>query len=180
MEFSRWLTAWLSRHPLQSPSEVDRSRLTAGVMARVRSETAARPASAWAGLLAGWPRLALPLAAAAAVLVAVRLHHPSDARLAAEVVQGTELLAELDEPVNGWLLPDDVDTLAQDLERADLLVLAEVPQGASDDSWITETMDILNQLDQDAPEDGVSTEPTDDQWLQELEILDEQDLAARS
>lgn len=144
MDFTRWLTTWLSRHPLKAPSETDRSRFTADVMARVRSDVASRPAAGWIGRFAGWPQFALPLAAAAAVLFAMNLRHPADTRLAVAPV-----------------------------------VLAEAPE-ATDDSWITETMDILNQLDEDLPDEGASGEPSDDQWLEELEMLDEQDLAARS
>ena len=178
MDFSEWLTAWLARHPLKAPADTDRRRFANAVMARVQSEASA-PTTHWAHrLAAGWPRLVLPLAAAAALLVAVHLRRPAEPKLAA-LVQGTELLAEVGEPVNGWLLPEDADTLAADLEHDDLLVLAEEPQD-TDASWISESLQILDQLEEELPEAGASIEPTDDQWLEELESLDQQDLAARS
>ena len=176
MDFTEWLTAWLSRHPLKSPSEAERSRFTDEVMARVRSDVASAAAKSWAHRLAdAWP----PLAVAAAVMVAVHVRHPAPARLASQLLDGTELLAEVDEPVNGWLLPEDPEQLAGDLEDEDLLVLAETPE-TTDASWLADTMDVLHQLDEDLPDEGASNEPTDDQWLQELQILDEQDLATRS
>jgi hypothetical protein len=180
MNFIEWFTVWFSRHPLKAPSDADRSRFTSEVMARVRSDAASRPAVGWArSLAAGWPRLAVTLAAAAAVLVAVTIRRPADIRLAETLVQDAELLASVGEPVNGWLVPDDVDSLAEDLEHEDLLVLAEAPED-TDASWIAETLEILDRLDEDLPEGGAAGEPTDEQWLEELETLDEHDLAARS
>ena len=181
MDFTQWLTAWLSRHPLKSPPDGDRSRFTAEVMARVRSEAGPRPASSWSGLLAaGWPRLAFALAAAAAVLVAVNVRRPADGRLVAEMAQGTDLLAELGEPLEN-VLPADAEELAEDLEREDVIVLAEAPPDTDEAAWIADSMKVLDEIDDALPEDGTAGGTgNDDQWLEELEMFDQSELAAQS
>ena len=181
MDFAEWFTAWLSRHPLKSPLEADRSRFTADVMARVRAETATRPAAGWAvRLSAGWLRLALPLAAAAAVLVAVHVRHPADVRLAVELAQSTDLLAELGEPVESFL-PVDAKELAEDLERNDRIVLAEAPPDSNEASWITDSMKVLEEIDETLSDEGAAGGTGNgEQWLEELEMLDQSELAAQS
>ena len=179
MDFAEWFTAWLSRHPLKSPSEADRSRFTADVMARVRTETAVRPAAGWAASFsAGWPRFALPLAAAA-VLVAVHVRRPAEARLVAEVTQHTEMLAELGEPLES-VLPADAEELAEDLEREDLMVLAEAQPESDDATWIADSMKVLEEIDETLPDEGTAGTGNDEQWLKELETLDQSELASQS
>lgn len=182
MDFADWLKTWLARHPLKAPSDADRSRFTAQVMARVRARPT--PASWAVRLWSPWPRLAVSLAAAAVALVVVNALHPagSNTRLAAQLAQESELLAELDEPVNGWAAPDDVEHLAEELEQADAIVLAEAPQ--SDDSWVADTLQLLDQLDEELPDDdsaaGDSNTGNEEEWLDELQMMDDSELAARS
>ena len=157
---------------------------TAQVMARVRAETRpGRAPAAWTERLPDlWPRLAVSLAATAAVLAGVAVLRPLEPgqRLADRIAQESELLAELDGPVNGWGASDDVDSLAQDLEREDAIVLAEAPP--DDDSWIADTLQLLDQLDEELPDEPSAGEATsnEDEWLDELQTLDENELAARS
>ena len=90
------------------------------------------------------------------------------------------LLAELDGPMNRLDVPDDVEHLAKTLEQADTIVLAEAPQ--SDDSWVAQTLQLLDQLDEELPNEPAAGEATsnDNEWLDELQMLDENELAARS
>jgi hypothetical protein len=182
MDFADWLTSWLTRHPLKAPADADRSRFTAEVMASVKAQTQPRrdPASGAARFQSVWARLAVSLAAAAAaVLVGLTVFHPSGSgeRLATQLAQESELLASVGEPVHGWAIADDADGLAEDLEREDTLVLAEAPP--SDDSWVADTLQLLDQLDEELPDDA-SSESNEDDWLDELQMLDENELAARS
>ena len=185
MDFADWLSTRLARHPLKAPSDVERRRFTAQVMARVRAETSPRRAPSASPLLWGfWPRLGVSLAAAAAVLAVVgRLHLAgSNQRLAAQLARESELLAELDEPASAWTsAPDDVDSLAEELEYRDMLVLAEAPP--SGDTWVADTLQLLDQLDEELPDDAATpndANTTEDDWLNELQMLDDSELAARS
>ena len=190
MDLTAWLKTWLARHPLKAPSDADSSRFTAQVMARVRAEASslarvrARPEPAsWAErLYRPWSRLTVSLAAAAVALAVVSALHPArgSSRLTSRLAQESEVLAELDEPVNGVAVPDDVEHLAEELEQADAIVLAEAPQ--SDDSWVADTLQLLDQLDEELPDEPASGDATSNEheWLDELQTLDESELAARS
>ena len=183
MDLADWLKIWLARHPLKAPSDDDRARFTAEVMARVRVLRPDGASAAWTDRLRSvWPRMAVSLAAAAAVLIGFTLLHraASGQRLADRLAQESELLAELDGPMNGVDVPDDVEHLAKTLEQADAIVLAEAPQ--SDDSWVAQTLQLLDQLDEELPNEPATGEATsnDNEWLDELQMLDENELAARS
>ncbi len=183
MDLTDWLKTWLARHPLKAPSDDDRARFTAQVMARVRALRPVRSPAAWTErLLDLWPRMAVSLAAAAVVLVGLALLHHAESgqRLADRLAQESELLAELDEPMNGLAVPDDVEHLAETLEQADAIVLAEAPQ--SDDSWVAETLQLLDQLDEELPDEPAAGDATsnENEWRDELQMLDESELAAKS
>ena len=175
MDFASWWKDWFSRHPLKSPSATDRPEYTAHVMARVR--LAAHPAPA----VRSWalrPRWALALATAAAGLLIVFHAVPrTNGQLARGVAQETELLAAVGEPLLEPPALGDVDALAEELELVDTFVLAEAPP--DDEAWIQDTVQLLNQLDEELPEDGAAG-PSDEEWMQELQTLDESDLAASS
>lgn len=55
-------------------------------------------------------------------------------------------------------------------------VLAESPAD-EDQAWLEETLQLLDELEEELPEDAA---PDDESWLEELEMLDEAELAARS
>lgn len=173
MSFDDWFKAWLAGHPLKSPTARDPSRFTAQVMAQVRA-----PAPA-AKLQMVWRGLVVPLAVAAGVLVAVALRSSGgfESRLAAQLSDQADLLAELGEPVGGSLSAGEIRALADELERQDALVLAESPP--DDDTWIAQTLQLLDQVDQELPDDA-STGSSDERWMQELQTLDDSELAARS
>ena len=144
MNFSRWLTTWLKRHPLKEPDEVDRALYTREVISRIKGRRAPAVApSPW------WQCLLNPPVALAAAMVVV--------------LAVTSAVERSRTP------------LAQRALR-DSALLAESPP--SDDAWIQQTMQLLDQLDQDAPSDDAagSASKSDEDWLNELETLDEQDL----
>jgi hypothetical protein len=175
MDFSRWLAAWLKRHPLTDAPEADPARYTAEVMARVRAlERRSAPAASPLRWLL-WPRLGLALAAAAALLVIVTAGPRSGARLARTLLQDARLLELVDEAALDGSLAEDPDGLAEALADQDLLVLAESPP--AEDAWVEETLQLLDQLDEELPEDEAGSS---DGWLEDLEMLDESELAASS
>ena len=72
------LFSWLSRHPLKGPSDVNRARYTAEVMAKIKA--AESPAPAPARVWLPWPRLAMTLATVAAgilIMLSVRPQAPT-------------------------------------------------------------------------------------------------------
>ena len=182
MDFTAWLKGWLVRHPLKLPEALDRSEYTAQVMVRVRQEAGAAAPASWARSWGFWPRLGLALATSAAgVFVVLHQGQQAGVRLAQQVEQGTALLAAVEEPLAEPLTAEEPDALAEDLELLDTFTLAEAPQ--SDEAWIQDTVQLLNQLDEDLPEDADgndATGPSDEYWMQELQSLDESALAASS
>ena len=176
MDFSRWLAGWLKRHPLKDSRDLDPARYTAEVMARVRAlepqSTSAASPLRWLP----WPRLALTLATAAAgLLVAVGVVYRSASRLADQIDQEAQVLASLDDTVLVEPLVVGEDELVDEMEAQDLIVLAEEP--ASDDAWVNDTLKLLDQLDDELPADDSSSS---DDWMNELEVLDDSELAANS
>ena len=182
MDFLAWWQRWFARHPLKSPESLDRSAYTAQVMTRVRQ--AAYPAPSAFAIRPGrlWPQLGLALATAAAGIFVV-LHHgqPSVGRLARQIERDTALLAAVDEPLTEPVSTGDPEELVDELELVETFTLAEAPQ--SDEAWIQDTVQLLNQLDEELPANAAGEEttgPSDDDWMQELQTLDESDLAASS
>ena len=181
MNFATWLRSRLARYPLKEPPAFDRARYTAEVMERVQAlgepAPALRPSGPW---LAWGPRLALAAVAVAVAFVVVgRVRSPGPEQpLAEQIADDAQLLAALDEPLPlAPVAPDDAEELAQELAAMDALLLAEAPP--SDDEWIEQTLNLLEQLEEDLPEDA-SDEPSGDEWLDELQWLDDRDLAAPS
>lgn len=177
MDFTAWLRRWLSRHPLKEPPAASRAGYTAEVMRRVSAldATSPMPARRWLA----WPRLALvPLAAAAVTLLVVgRVHQPGGS-LAGQITEDVELLTALGQP----LLPEPgsaggLEELAQELELADALVLAEAPP--SDEEQLEQMLQLLEELDEE-PSAGPSDTSVPDEWLDELQLLDENEPGASS
>jgi hypothetical protein len=162
MDLTRWLTTWLSRHPLKEPTAVDRAQDTAEVMQRVRAladptPEPAAPRGAWL-----WVRFGLVAAGVAAVLDIVGVVQPRRAQLAA-VGESVEFERTP---------PTEAPQTARPLELAESL--------PTDETWVDQTLELLDQLDESAPEDDNGSVSTDEDWLKELELLDETDLASRS
>ena len=176
MEFTSWLTNWLRHHPLRTPTGYERTRYTADVMGRVNTiahgETA--PQHSWWAL----PRLAFAVAAAAAgVAIAIGTTRAvSSGRLAKQVAHEAQLLAALDEPTPE--LNGDVGALTEELKLHDTLVLAEAQ--SDDTSWIEQTMQLLNELDDQAPADSTESSSSDEEWMNDLQLLENSGAAAHS
>ncbi len=166
MNFSEWLQTWLARHPLKEPIEIDPSRYTAHVMARIR--VLAQPAAAPAR--AGWRSwalaFALPVAAVLALLIARAPRWFQEVNLASHVEREVRLLTALGEsPANG-----DPDELAEELETSGALVLAEdLP---SQDAWIAQTVQLFESLDEDLSDSTATPSPDEEEWLEEFQMLD--------
>lgn len=182
MEFTTWFRNWLARHPLKEPAGSDRVHYTAEVMAKVRAlhpvPVPSRERRWTPQVVFGWPRLALVGMSLAAVMLVVVTRAQRVPQLATQIDRDVQLLAVFDEPV---LLSaergEDLEALAQDLEDTDdLIVLAE--STPSDEQWLEETLQVLDQFEEDLPSEA--TDETSDDMLNELEQLDDTEFSASS
>ena len=179
MNISTWLTQWFARHPLKEPASHNPAWFTAQVMQRVKAAAQPVPAITPTHQWFSWPRLgfATALATAAIVLVAVPKSSTSG-RLASAVLSDTQLLEALDEAAVDTV---DTDMLAQELQLHDAMMLAEAQP--SDDQWIEQTMQLLDQLDQESQDDSSASTPApsdDDDLLNELQLFDEHAVGVQS
>ena len=89
------------------------------------------------------------------------------------------MLAELDDPSFVQAGNGDVDSLAEEMETLDPMMLAESPP--SDDQWIDQTLSLLDQLHEDdaIPADN-SGSSSEEEWMNELQFLDDSELSASS
>jgi len=177
MSFTTWLQEWLTRHPLREPSEGERARYTAEVMARVRTfEPSVAAQSAWIRQWLAWPRLTLALATTAAC-VALIVGPIHQRRLAQRVVRDAAVLASLGEATAEPLVIDDEESLREALEELDALVVAEA-SSVDDSQWIAQTLELLGQLEEWPRLWRGDLDPSSgaEEWIDELELLDESDL----
>lgn len=183
MDFTTWLQQWLTRHPLkmQAPDADARARFTESVMQRVRSpQPAAAPA--WRAALSRLLRPPLAFGVAAAALLAVLVvgrQAPAPAPAASHepsVEARALLVAALNDPTSDILAALDEQALAEEWMAHDTLVLAEAAP-TTDEQWLDQTLELLQQFDEDVSSDG---EATDEDWLQDLQLLDEAELSVRS
>ena len=183
MDFMTQLQAWLSRHPLKEPRESDQAGYTIEVMRRVRAlgspSSQAHPAHlSW--LWGTTAELALVAAAAVLILVVTSSRRPTGGSLAQQVARELHLLGAVDESGLEALVPQSSAELAAELEAADILVLAESSASSDNTKWVEQTMQLLDQLDEDAPAGSEETPANDQDWLNELQWLDENDLSSSS
>ena len=172
MDLTLWLKTWFARHPLNGPTDGDRARYTAEVMARVKALTPPAPAPGPVRSWLPWPRLALTLATVAAgILLMVSVTRQTDRQLAMEVSQEPRVLAAREDTAGSEERVDETPAAKE------ALFLAESPP--SDDQWLEETLQLLDELDEDALDDTAGN-GSDDLWLEELQQLDESELAASS
>ena len=181
MDLATWFRRWFSTHPLKEPAAHERSAYTADVMVKVKAFGRPVPSSAPIRVLFPWPRLALAMATAAVgVAVVVVTVRSQTSHLAQQITNDAEVLAELNEPGSGPAPDGDAEALTDDLETMDTILLAEsLP---SDAQWTDQTLQLLDEADDD-PSEGLFSDPSDaseDEWLQELQQLDESDLTASS
>lgn len=174
MDFSTWLTQWLARHPLREPDAHDHARYTAEVMTRIHTLT--QPARRWLP----WPgRLALAFATATAgMILVIGLRQTVGRQLAETIARESQMLAALDEGAFDQRL-GGVEPLAEELEAEDAIVLAEAEPG-DDEAWFEQTLQVLDRFDDTHPDDRVEAPGMNELWLDELERLDQEELAATS
>ena len=185
MDFSTWFRAWLWRHPLNAPATLSEPQYTTEVMARVRrlaSTPSASTAAVTQPLVWGWPRLVLSaMSVAAGVVLTVGLVRHSREQTASGVAQDTEFLAQLGKQPES-LLADDPDNLAGELEAVDETTIETMTLAEStpdDEAWLEQTLQVLDQMDQDAvPQADTSERSSEDDWIDELQLLDESELAS--
>jgi len=181
MDLPTWFRRWLSTHPLKEPPAHGRSAYTADVMAKVKALGRPAPSLAPVRIMFPWPRLALAMATAAVgVTVVFVALHAQTSYLAQQITRDAHVLAELDEPGSEPAPDGDVEALADELQMTDTFLLAEsLP---SDEQWVEQTLQLLEEAGDDAAEDapGDASHNSEDEWLQELQQLDESDLSASS
>jgi len=181
MDFMRWMEAWLKRHPLKEPPASVQARYTEQVMTRVQATHRGAQKASYS-LRVFWPRFALAMTAAAAMLVLVRVTPRPSHSIAQSIAEETDLLAAVTLPEDEMSFAaelfseTDTDGLAEELRTMDLLVVA---QDTRSDGWVEETLQLLDQLEEDFPEEE-NGGSKDEDWLKELEMLDEADLSASS
>jgi len=196
MDFMMKLNHWLGRHPLKEPPETDRAQFTERVMARVQASQAPARASAWGFL--SQPRFALGIAMAAAVVaVAFLAIVPQSGKQVAVAPEpavtesAPEAVASLPEQtadevallaaVNGLdldALPEgDVEVVAEEMQLIEQIMLAQQVQESSDEEWLEQSLYLFEQLEEEIPTD-TSGNGSESEWLEELRLLDELDLAS--
>ena len=133
MDFATWLQNRLKRYPLHGGGDVDRTRYTKQVMARIRALHDPRPVPR--------PRLSwLPWTLAlstAAVALLMLVQVPLDQRS----------------------------------QRSEPVVLAEDP--AREDAWVGQTLQLLETLDEDVSDDSSPDSNSDNDWMEDLQLLEE-------
>ena len=115
------------------------------------------------------------MAATVVFIVVGRTEQPSSP-LAQDIEQELSLLASVDE--SAALEPLDETELAEELQALDILVLAEAQP--ADETWIQETLLLLEEFDQDGSETSGGSDTGKEDWLQDLELLDELEMSASS
>ena len=179
MDVETWFRRWLSRHPLKAPPTADQQQYTTEVMARIKTLEQPVPKPIVLRPRWVWPRLALVASTVAIVaLVVGRAEQtPEQPQVVQQVEYDTQLPAALDEAIVLESSDGAIEQLAQELESYDTLLLAQ--SGGNDAGWLEQTLELLDQLDEDIPEDATG-DSSDEDWLRELEFLDDSDLAASS
>ena len=156
MEFLTWLRSWLMRHPTKEPTDAERAHYTAEIMARVRTLgplPGGSPARAPVRPWAWWPRIAMAMATAAGLVFAVSTAHQTRRQLTQQPQGATASHPSA--------------------------VLAESP--TSDEAWLEQTLDLLEQIDEEPPSAETAGDGSNDEkWLDELQWLDERELSTAS
>ena len=176
MDFSTSIQTWLTRHPLKEPIDHESARYTAEVMQKVQALDHPSPAAATVLAWLSGPRmrLAAVIVAASVIVVITSSSRRAPLRLVNQLVHESSVLAELDEANVVSLVNGNANSLAHEMEALDTMRLAQSP--SSDDQWIEQTVELLDQVDDTAVEEPSN----DDEWLNELQLFDEDQLSASS
>ena len=185
MDFSNWFKEWLARHPLREPPNLDQAGYTAEVMARVSKQSLSRSPQKACGLdflWMMWLRIVLGSVSVAllSVIVVLSVSSYTHARLAKEVVNDMQVLAELGESVTPT--EPEMDEGIRDPQSEDALVLAESDKAVkTDDQWIEQTMQILDQLnEEDSKKGSVDGTPSEEDWINDMQMLDSNEFSSHS
>ena len=145
MDFSTWFQAWLAAHPLKRPDDAARSPYTAEVMRQVRAlHELAAPRRLARPVWTGWLTLTAGLATVAVALVVVLTLTPGSRTQTARVAP----------TASGALI--------------------RLAESSGDESWLDQTTQLLDELNEDASTDGADEDSaSDDDWLKELDTLDQ-------
>ncbi len=165
MNTYEWLEGvrrWLRKHPLKEPPVA--SSYTEEVMRRLRPLAFPAPAIGW------WARsravMALTAAVAGMMALAIVPHTPRF--LANQLAREWDLLEQA-----GGEMPLDETHLDEELSMTDTFMLAESGPESTDDAWMTQTLELLDEAGGDV---GASGTPTDKefedlQWMESLEAI---------
>ena len=178
MELMTWFQAWLTRHPLKGPAEAERASYTAEVMTRVRAldpPSAVVPASVPVRRWAWWSRFAVAMATTAAVAVTVSLVHQSRSQLATPPLRDVGMsdpatLAESPSPGAAPLWPPAGGHLPR--------FAGESP--STEEEWFEQTLQLLEQLEEDSSAETAGDGVEEEEWLEELQWLDDSELSTAS
>ena len=177
--FAGWFRSWLSRHPLKGLLAVDRAHYTAEVMARVKGLPRPVVAAKQVPRFRWWsiPRLALaaPVFAAGLTLVVV-IGRGAHQRLAKDVAHQAQVLASLEGPGFDQVGSHPFDVGADEVEAIDTLTIA-AESVSDEEAWIHTTLQLLEQFEEAEPILHHPDVETDEEWLHELERLDQVDLS---
>lgn len=187
--FQTWLTQWLARHPLKrADAGMEADTYTAQVMARIKQAPMVRavwpsPNRLWTWL---WrPQIGFAVGGAlAAIVVGLLVLVQRPVQLAEAPVREARLLARAVEPIPQPLSDDQrqPQPLAEEAPRPAVapqprvVVQQEPPTALTDAQWIEQTLTLLSALDEEPP--VLLDDDAPDVWLDELQWLDEQAIAA--
>ena len=144
MDFLTWFRAWLTQHPLKPPGASAQSQYTAEVMRNVRALE--EPAAA--------PR-----------------------RLVRPVWRGWVALTAGLATVSAGLIAVLMLTPGSRLELAQVPpasgALIRLAESLSDEAWLDQTMQLLDELNEDTATENTDEDTSDDDWLKELDALEQ-------
>ena len=193
--FLMWLRTWLTQHPVRPPAQGDDPAYARQVLTRIGRMQPERP-SLTAGLADALHALLSParLSLAAGGVLAAALFlvttarqpqmpsQPQPAVVAAQITRDATVIAQAadaaDDPLADVL---NSHAIEPDLRMIDqYMMLAEAGSvSADDEAWITQTLQLLNAVNEDTDAD-TNDNASVDQWLKELQSLDESELKATS
>ena len=145
MDFSTWFQRWLTRHPLKEPMQANRASYTADVMAKIKT-VAPAPARSFQ------PRRTW----------ATLLNWPRPALALAATLGFVLVLMTVQRAVHQRQLAENAALRSR--------MLAE--ETGSDAEWIAQTLDVLEQFDEDDVPVINEDQETGDS-LNELDLLEE-------
>ncbi len=165
---------------VQLPNKYDAAQYTMQVMAKVRAigQAGERVVSRWSWV--NLSRLGLATAAVAVGFLIVLTRGPREdaGRLAESIFHEAQVVEQLDETAQMVSAANDVDALTQEMQLLDTMMLAEAPP--SDEQWIEQTIQLLDSVDDGTSAEQSAEPASEDEWLNELQMLDELEPAARS